>query len=258
MALVKNTTPAFEAQDDVNTIEAEANEVVQEKVVAPAQAAAEPKITKDVQAAATTAIATAAATSSAVSTQVGSRFSAALQEFSYAFSMEDVRSIGLAAPRITVDTGGFAKDGADLGKSLILQMLSYNPRYLVSAGVQGDEGKALVRFSYDGITIDGENTTLKDYVAQLKLEGYEKASIKTYFDLWAIVTSGSDEAADVIGEMVCLQLSPQSAGQWKLFCIAQGVKMARGLAKETDTIKVGVERVKMGSDTFGRCTFAAA
>lgn len=254
MALVKKTPAAFEAQDDATVIDAETQTVVD--APANAAAAAEPIPTAQAKTAATTAIATASSTSLVAAT--GSKFSAALQDLKYNFSLEDVRSIGLAAPRITVDTGGFSKDGKDLGKSLTIQILSHNPRYLVSAGVNGDEGKELVRFSYDGVTIDGENTTLKDYVDYLKTQGYEKAAIKEYFDIWAIVTNGGDDAADIIGEMVVLQLSPQSAGQFKLFCIAQGVKIARGLAQPTDTVRVGVERVKFGTDQFGRCTFAAA
>lgn len=244
MALVKNPTPAFESQDEVAVIDA----------AAPAQAATKQTISEDAPAAATTAVALAPVTALAVP---GQRHQAALQNFEYAFSLEDVRSIGLAAPRVTIDQGGFALDGKELGKELTVQVLSYNPRWLVTAGIPGDEGKALVRFSYDGITIDGDSESVKDYLDFLKKD-YPNASIKCYTDLWAIVTGGKDEAADIIGETVVVQLSPQSAGKLKWYQIQQGVKIARGLARDTDSVKITVDRVKMGSDTFGRASFAAA
>ncbi len=261
MALVKKT-PAFEGQEDnvASTMVADNEQFTSGEIYADdtAQAVAEPTPTPEVKAAATTAIAAASSAASTAVAVTGQRFQAALQGLKYVFSMEDVRSIGLAAPRLTIDTGGFTKDGEDLGKSLTVQILSHNPRWLVSAGIQGDEGKELVRFSYDGIHIDDSDETLNEYLAKLKDEGYTKASKKEYTDLWVIVVGGAEEAAGLIGETCVIQLSPQSGGQFKWFQTNLGIKIARGLAKETDTVKIGVERTKVGSDTFGRATFTAA
>lgn len=245
MALVKK---AFEAQDVADTSsDAQSNEMP--------SAAASPTSNAEAKSAASTAI---VPTASRAVAPAGQKFTAALQHLEYSFSLDDVRSIGLAAPRLTIDTGGFTKDGKDLGKSVTLQLLSFNPRYIATAGVAGDEGKELVRFSYDGIHIDGESTLLNDYVNSLKADGYPRASLKTYTDLWGIIVDGAPEIQGMIGDTVVVQLSPQSGGQFRWFAINQGVKISRGMAQASDVIKIGVERVKYGTDNFGRATFAAA
>lgn len=244
MALVKNTqvAPSFEPQDDA-VVETLATERAESTIIdqAPVRSAPTPSRLPAVPQAGNLV-------------PVGQKFSGAMKEFEYAISMDDVRSIGLAAPRITMDTGGFSLEGKDVGKSLTIQVLSYNPRWVVTPGIQGDEGKQLVRFSYDGIVIDNDSETVEDYMNTLKLK-YKAASVKCYTDLWGIIIEGGDEAQSLIGETVVFQLSPQSAGKFKWMQTNHGVKIARGLAVETDKIQITVERAKIGSDTFGRGVF---
>jgi len=260
MALIKKAAPAFESpESDVSVLDAvdTTSSAGVEATAAMPQAASEPTPTRQAKEAATQAIAVAASTSLAAQPP-GRKFTAALQDFSYQISLDDIRSIGLAAPRVLVDQGGFSLDGKDLGKELHVQLLSYNPRYLVSPGVDNDEGKEAVRYSYDGVTIDGDTQTLKDYLNELKASDYPDASIKEYFDLWAVVVgpTGSSAAGPVIGETVVIQLSPQSAGKFKFFQVSLGIQISRGTAQATDTIRMVAERATSGKNVFGRVAFS--
>ena len=260
MALTKRTSaPKFESEE--NTIDVDAVVAVEEDTTSfDEPQAVESAPTKPIQAEAAptaTQVIAKAATTSAVT--LGKKFSGAMKELEEVFPIEAVRQIGLAAPRLTIDTGGFSKDGKDLGKTLIVQVISYNKRWLVSPGVSGDEGKELVRYSYDNVTLEGDTQSPRDYLASLKNDGYSKASIKEYMDLWCIVTGpDTDDTEPVLNETVLIQLSPQSAGQFQFWQLSQGVKIAKGLASETECLKIQVERIKSGSDTYGRASFSAA
>lgn len=258
MALTKKPAPKFESEE--NTIDVDAVVAVEDTPSSDEPQAVESAPTTPVKSEATpTATQVIAKASTSAPVVLGQKFSGAMKELEEVFPIEAVRQIGLAAPRLTIDIGGFSKDGKELGKTLLVQVISYNARWLVSPGVSGDEGKELVRYSYDNKTIEGDTQTPQEYLAYLRAEGYDKASIKSYMDLWCIVLGpDNDETQPVLNETVLIQLSPQSAGQFQFWQLSQGVKIAKGLAEPTERLEIKVERIKSGSDTYGRASFSAA
>lgn len=112
-----------------------------------------------------------------------------------------------------VGSNGNLMDGdkALLGESIDLLLLSWNRRWVVSPGTEsGDaEGKEKARYSLDGVTTSqGEN--LQDYLQSLKEDGYPKAAVKEYVDLFGVLT-GAKKPSKHIDDSVTVSLAPSSA-----------------------------------------------
>lgn len=176
-----------------------------------------------------------------------------------AIDVETVKSFGPGAfPKITADLGGAVMDKEELGKSFVIALVSYNDRWLITPGSDDDEAKEFLKTSYDGTTIDDLNETAQEYVARLKSEeGFSKASIRRYVDLWGILQS--TELKGVLPEddqnMVHIQLSPQSVAKWAAFQVNQSIKAAQG-REVTTTVKLTQERGEFNSKKFGFFTFS--
>jgi len=186
--------PEFENPDDeVMTAEAPA------ATTAPAQAAGKP----------------------ATSTAVAARASGAVAVPPKPVNLADYDIFGLMKDRLPpidfgegvrlVGSNGNIMDGDKkmLGTKLTLTLLSWNDRYVVSPGENGAEAKEHARYSLDGITTTkGED--VKEYVEHLRKElGYDKASVKTYVDLFGILEA-SEKAVDYVGDAVVVSLAPDS------------------------------------------------
>lgn len=109
-----------------------------------------------------------------------------------------------------VGSNGQLMDGDKkiLGDHITLLLLSWNKRWVVSPGVQGQEGKDAARYSLDGqFTTKGE--PIVEYVQQLKEDGFDKAAVKEYIDLFGVLTSAAKQS-DHVGKSVTVSLSPDS------------------------------------------------
>lgn len=246
MALTKKAnTPSFESEAETNTQAVATEPTAQVEQVAQAQVAA------------TTAIAKAATTAIAKSVKP----TAALQELENVMDVDTVRNLGIGTfPRMLADRAGLMLDKEELGNWAKVELISFNRRWIVTPGVQGDDAKELVRYSYDKETIEGEVVSVQAYLQQLKDDGYDKASVKEYFDAFGflLATESDGDIAEEAREMVQLQLSPQSVAQFKSFQIQQGFKIARGLAQPSNEVKIGLQKKEFGSNKFAHMTFSAA
>lgn len=168
-------------------------------------------------------------------------------------------------PKITVNLGGFKTEddglavGKKLGKDITIKMLSWNRRWLASPGSQDKESKEYVKYSTDGVFIQGTNQKLVDYVQQLiDVEGYKEASIKEYFAIWGFLTEANGKVIDPAEQqMVELQCSPQSVGQFKRHQIEHGMKVSQGLAPESDILKCHANEKNFNGNDFGYASFSA-
>lgn len=257
MALRKKETepaaqPAFEGMETGNAESATA--------VADAKPEAAPSAQDTAKVSASTAIAKAQAGTVAVATP-GRKFKPALTEFQDVIGQDDIEALGIGAfPRITADLSGLVQDKTkELGKSIKLELLSWNLRYIVTPGVDNDEANSLVRYSNDGVTISGTGESVADYVKQLRdVDGYEKASIKTYMDLWGNLAEVDGAAVDPVDRaMVVVQLSPQSMSQFKALQMVRGVKISQGLvsADELGLITITGATKTLNNKRFGFMEF---
>lgn len=204
---------------------------------------------------ASTAVAPAASTAVAAA----KKFAPALTEFQNAIPIETIEGMGVGGlPRVTVDLGGFALDGdKPLGNQIKIQMLSWNNRYIVASGSTDAEAKEFFKVSYDGVTCT-DGTAVDEYLKWLKeVKGYEKASKKTYIDLWGylIAANGKDLAEDDC-KTVQVQVAPFSVSKFHAYQLDAGIRASRG-GVVNDVVVINAERGKMGTNNFGYCSFSA-
>lgn len=174
----------------------------------------------------------------------------------WVISHEEVASFGPGTfPKVTANNAGTLEiDREDLDKSIEVRILSVNPRFALVPGVDGDEASKLVRYSYDNQTVENEDMSVTEYIAYLKELGYEKAEVKTYADLWVNIID-----SDVVdeSEIVQVQLSPQSVGQWNALRTKMNFAQRRGAVFNFDDFRVRItgERKKAGNNTWGIMKF---
>lgn len=269
MALRKNTTPtaespvntaapAFEAEDG-NVINGTATAVAEPAAAAPTE---EAKASADASAKVEASTAIGKAQASAVgAVAVGGKFKAALVDYQNVIAIEDLENLGVGTfPRITADLSGLVMDKTkELGKVAKIELLSWNYRYIVTPGVDNDEANALVRYSYDGVTLIGTGENVKDYLQQLKeVDGYDKATVKTYVELWGNLASvNGEDVAPEDRQMVQVQLSPQSVNQFKRFQLELGVKSARGVAPSSNIVVITANKKELNGNRFGYMEFSS-
>ena len=245
-ATTENTTPAFEAED--------------EAVLADQKSETEPTVTAKAKVEATTAIAKAKTTAVASG---GTPFRAGLTHLEQQLDLETVRALGVGTlPKLVADRAGFemggGKDKKEFGDYVDFQIVSYNNRWLYTSGVDGDEGKDLLRTSYDdGETLEGHPESGNEYLRYLKDEGYPKADKRQYIDLWGFVV-----ASDKLGavdederEMIQLQLSPSSVKQFKAYQVQAGIRAATTGKQPTDFVRATIEKKEFNGNKYASIKF---
>ena len=212
--------------------------------------------------AATTAIAKAATTGGAVSTQVRNKLTVAFSGHKDVFDTATVSALSMATPRITAEQGSLKKARTiKLGTAIRLEVISWNHRWALGCGEQtmNEEMKQLFRVSYDNKTVDGEGCTVEDYINSLKAQGYANAKVSPYADLFGYVTwtkDGGDIAPDD-RELVLVQLSSTSLGNFTAFCVSRGLLESRGTIQPSELIEILAEDKTKGSMSFTNMNFKA-
>lgn len=232
MALRPNTAPAFESEDQPHPNEAPETP----KTLTPAPATHQ-----------TTAVSPLSA-------------GTVIKQLQNAIPTTELENLGIGVfPRITVGLDGFSRDKTkEMGKKIAVELLSWSYVWLVTAGEQGDEANKLIRTSYDGKELKGGEGSVADYVKWLKEEGYDKAQVKQYAEVYAnLIWSevGGDVAADE-QEIVQVSLSPQTVGQWGRFMLESGLRRAKGI-EDSNVITLEASRRIIGANKFGIATFAS-
>lgn len=216
------------------------------------ETAKETKMTQETQ---NTAVATKPLTAVATASPAASNPTAPLE---WVISQEEVASFGPGTfPKVTANNAGTLEiDREDLDKAVIVRILSVNPRFAIVPGVDGDEASKLVRYSYNNHDVENEDMTVAEYIEHLKVLGYEKAEVKTYADLWVNILDS--EVVDE-SEIVQVQLSPQSVGQWNALRTKMNFAQRRGAQFNYDDFRVKItgERKKAGNNTWGIMKFDA-
>lgn len=178
----------------------------------------------------------------------------------WVITQEEVSSFGPGTfPKVTANNAGTLEiDREDLDKSIEVRVLSVNPRFALVPGVDGDEASKLVRYSYDGVTVENSEMNVEEYLTFLREEeGYTKADMKTYADLWVNILGHEDVDES---EIVQIQLSPQSVGQWNALRTKMNFAQRRGTEFNMDDLRLRItgERKKNGSTTWGIMKFDLA
>lgn len=188
------------------------------------------------------AAATAAITK-ASSTAVGAvrpRLTKAFADKELAIPIDDVRQWFIPSPSITSVSGGCKhSEKGSLGARIVFEIDSYNVRFLVVPGVNDQEAKKLCRNSYDKVNLD-EGGSVEAYLQSLLAQGYTKANVAEYCDLWGrVVWSEKYGVSDPSQDWDCrVQLSKTSASNFNYFCGKHGRLETAGLVPKLQTIEI--------------------
>jgi len=209
--------------------------------------------------AASTAIAKAASTSL---TTPRPKLNVAFAGFKDAFDTPTVSALSQASPRITAEQGALKKNRATkLGAKIVLEVVSWNDRWALGCGEDrmNDEMKELFRVSYDHQTVEGEGCSVEHYIENLKAQGYPKAKVSPYVDLWGYIEAiEGKEVPEDERELVLVQLSATSVGNFKAFCVSHGLLESRGKVTASDRIEITAEDRTKGDKSFTNMSFKAA
>lgn len=241
MALTKNQTPEFDSGDGEG-VETNLTPAQRMKAEAEARAAtnaekAPPKTETPVSD--SRAVAPAANTQVAVSAPMVNPF----EPLKDAFPVEYDTFLNIQLNQgnaINKDTN------ASLGSEIGLELMTFQDQTVVSAGVEGDEGKELVRYSDDGITTSkGENVT--EYLKLLKEAGHEKANISKRLVIAGPLFDAGVKGNKIPGlrdKLVQINLPPSSVSTFKRYMADQAFQ----IAKRGKPV-AGVERMRITMDT---------
>ena len=209
-------------------------------------------------------VAAATAVAKAATTAVGAakKFVVALGDRKDAMPTEMVAQFGRVAPSVTAEQGSLKLNvqGAKskLGKKIRVRVVSFNDRWLVTPGVMDKEAKEKVRSSYDKVNLDDGSDTVQGYLELLKAEGYDKARLEPYIDLWVDIL-WSEEKGDVSPEdqqLTRVQLSKTSAGTFSYACGNRGRLESMGLVESTDLLEVRCEDLEGKNGSYSNMSFA--
>jgi hypothetical protein len=170
--------------------------------------------------------------------------------------VESIAALGVGAfSRITVDVGGFTlnhEDGKrELGKEVKVRLISWNHRYMVSAGANTEEAKKELKISYDNETIYDTGETIKEVIEGMRQKGYTQAASKHYIDLWVnLLTANGREFPEGATQIYQVQLSPESVKRFSAFQVATGFMLA-GAVEPTDVLVLSGHRGTYAGHDYG-------
>ena len=207
---------------------------------------------------ATTAIATAAASSALSTVTTPTKFKVAFAERCGVFDTATVEGLALAAPAIRGEQGSLFKGEEDIGTFIHFELISFNHRWTVGTGETDSESKEKFRVSYDQKTLSGSGDDLHAYVESLKAEGYSKAKISPYIDLWGFVVKSERKGNVPVDEReLCrVQCSQTSAGAFVAFSTTRGLLESKGLAQPLDVIEITAMKRVSGSNKYTNFQFS--
>lgn len=237
------TAPAFETEEDTVVIEAE--QTIEAE--------------KDIEPVAKPVTAVPAVKASNAVAKPTRKFSAALQELEGAIDTDTVRGLGVGSlPKVTVSRAGFEIGDEVIGNVLDIEILSFNNRYVLTPGVDGEAAVSAIRISYDRETVENEACTPQEYLQQLKEEGYPNPEMKTYIDIWAILIAKDGKTIpEEDRPMVQVQLSPQSVKTFKAFQMTAGVVAARYGNEISPLVRLSKENAEYKTNRYAVMKFSA-
>lgn len=208
---------------------------------------------------ATTAIATAAASSALSTVTTPTKFKLAFVDKNNVFDTATVEGLALAAPALKGEQASIYKGDKELGKKIHFELISFNHRWTVGTGENDKEAKDYFRVSLDNKTISGTGEDLYAYLESLKAQGFNKAKVSPYLDLFGFVVwvEGKGEIPVDERELCRLQCSQTTMGNFTAFCTTRGLLESKGIAKPIDVIEVTAQaQQNKNGDRYTNMTFA--
>jgi len=173
------------------------------------------------------------------------KFAAALSDVENALEPVEFGTL----PIVKANLGELHLEDEPLGKEIVVSIVSFNDRFAVSPN-DNDAPNNLCKFSFDGeVCTDG--TLVRDHLETLREEGWNKAAVKKYLDVIAILGNAEEETEE-IGNIVVLSLSPQSVKAFTRYRLGVSVRIGNG---ELDPDQAKRVIVQAKNKTFGTNKF---
>ncbi len=205
-----------------------------------------------------------ASTSTAVAVSKGNQIAAAkpminpLEPLKNSFPLQFDTLRGL---KVTNGNVVDISSGKSLGDTVGMELLTYQDQWVISPGVDGDEGKEFVRYSDDGVTTSkGENC--KDYLDQLIDSDYPEAKMskRTVIagSLFDIGVKGRKECKDMQDALVQISLAPTSKAGFDRYLMDQAFQIRKGRlsAEGADRIRIECTPVSKGDKDWTVANFS--
>jgi len=234
MGLLKNTTPAFETEENTVVV-SEADKAKTSVTVA------EPAKTSVTVSAGTTV------TTQKVDIKAMNQFKDAMRV--------DYNTLN----QVVANSGNFMDRESDttLGDTIVFKLLSYQDSYVVSPN-DNDAESELVRYSNDGETCT-DGTTVKEHLDFLRAEGYKKAALKQRVVL-VVALEGASKSDKFNNTLVQIDLSPSSRTMWNRYManVAYGLSIGKTTVEKACRVKAETSIARNGTNTFTQVVFNQA
>ena len=148
-----------------------------------------------------------------------------------------------------------------LGDVVGLELLSYQDQWVISPGVDGDEGKEHVRYSDDSITTS-KGDDCKEYLARMVNGPYPEAKMsrRTVIagSLFDIGTKGGKDLKELQDELVQFSLAPTSKAAFDRYMMGQAFKIGKGIiaADGATRIRITAEPVSRNKKDWTQAAFS--
>jgi hypothetical protein len=109
------------------------------------------------------------------------------------FDIETVVGLSMAVERIKAEQGACYIGNDSLGTRSRVEIISWNYRWILSPGLQSkdpgyEESKQFLANTYDNQTVYGKDVTVEEYLQELKeAHAYDKANKSMYIDLFGML-----------------------------------------------------------------------
>jgi hypothetical protein len=129
---------------------------------------------------------------------------------------------------VSASNGTHMAGDVDLGKEIEFQVILQKDVWKMSANDNSEEAREYFATSYEG------EADLEDAKQEAIDAGYAKAGIKKYLELYAMIVDCED--AEMVGEVVVLNLAPSSVREWKPLSGKLKVRAAMGKLQTTEVV----------------------
>lgn len=137
----------------------------------------------------------------------------------------------------------------EIGKSLTMELLSYQDNYQISPGTDVESDAQYVRYSDDGVTTT-QGESCAEHLAALKEAGYNDAKMSKRTTLAGILHKADDPA--MVGTMVQIDLPPTSKNMFDRYQLQSSLDVARGVRTED---QLGMIKMTAKVATKGRMSW---
>lgn len=219
------TSPAFEAPDEgaaAETTTVDRATAARERLAAAAAEQAKEQAATAAPASESRAVTTPAAGGGAVA--LAKRMVDPFRE------LEKVFPVQFDTLRNLVVTNGNVMDKSTnkvLGSEVAVELLSWQPQWVVSPGVDGEEGKEHVRYSDDGVTCTDGVTSVQGHLQHLLSTGFTKAKVEERVVL-AFAILKAPKFTELEGTLAQISLPKTSMAKFKQYRMEQAFNIGKG------------------------------